>query len=83
MNDDLTLKVNGLNISGRESIRVSRSIERCPSDFEIGMTERYTGDLREVLLKPGDACQVKLGNDLVITGYIDRVTSIAAGHHSV
>ena len=84
MSDDLTLKVNSLNISGWDSIRVSRGIERCPSDFDILMTERYPGEAEALVVQPGDACQVMLGDDLVITGYIDRVIfSLSAGKHDI
>jgi len=70
--DDLSLVVGGLTISGWNSLRVTRGIERCPSDFEFTMTERYPGELSAAVITPGDACQVKLGNDVVVTGYVDR-----------
>jgi len=84
MNDDLTLLVESQEVSGWNSIRVTRGIERCPSDFDIEMTERYAGEISTLVVKPGDACQVKLGNDVVITGYIDKVTpSISENQHTI
>lgn len=84
MTEDLTLKVNGASLSGWQSIRVTRGIERCPSDFDIEMTERYPGDANAFVVQPGDACQVLLGYDLVITGYIDRLNpSIDRGAHTI
>lgn len=68
---DLSLVVAGLQLSGWEDIRVTRSIERFPSDFEISMTERFPGELKPFVVVPGDSCQVKLGDDLVLTGYVD------------
>ena len=72
MEDHLSLVVGQTKISGWKSVQVSRGIERLPSDFEVELTERYPGDIDAVVVKPGDACQVFLGSDLVITGYIDR-----------
>ena len=84
MDDDLTLLLNTQSVSGWNSVRVTRGIERCPSDFDIEMTERYAGEMSTLVVKPGDACQVKLGSDLVITGYVDKVTpSISAGQHTI
>ncbi len=71
---DLFLTAGGRTISGWKSIRVTRGIERCPNDFDISMTEHYPpGDSEDVVVQPGDACQVRLGDDLVITGYVNRV----------
>ncbi|MDE1901525.1 MAG: hypothetical protein KGI37_07775 [Alphaproteobacteria bacterium] len=83
MIDDLILKVAGQQISGWTEIRVTRGIERLPSDFEIGLTEAYPGTTQATVL-PGDACQVLIGGNLVITGYVDRYApSIAPGQHRV
>jgi prophage tail gpP-like protein len=84
MSDDLTLTVGGHLYSGWTEIRVTRGIERCPSDFEVEMTELYPDEASAFVIQPGDACEVKLGNDLVITGYVDRlVPSYDKGSHSI
>jgi prophage tail gpP-like protein len=84
MTDDLTLLVGGLKMSGWTSIRVTRGIERCPSDFEVTMTELYPEESDAFVVQPGDFCQVMLGEDLVITGYVDRVSpGIDAHSHSI
>ncbi|MEX3691889.1 phage baseplate assembly protein [Paraburkholderia sp. BR14263] len=84
MNDDLYLTLNGQIASGWTDIRVTRGVERCPSDFEIGLTETYPGEVDEVVVQPGDACQVQLGDDLVITGYVDRyVPSFDSQQHQI
>ncbi|HXI23743.1 MAG TPA: hypothetical protein VNG71_07700 [Pyrinomonadaceae bacterium] len=89
MQDDLTLiagrSVDSLRaFSGWTNIRVSRSIERMPSDFEIEMTELTPGEADQLTVEPGDICEVRLGEDIVTTGYIDRVIPhYAAGEHSI
>jgi len=82
--DDLTLIVGNRAISGWQGIRVTRGIERLPSDFEIEMTELYPGEANAFVVQPGDSCQVKIGDDLVITGYIDRYSpSLSSRRHSI
>ncbi|MDE3022266.1 MAG: hypothetical protein KGI54_10435 [Pseudomonadota bacterium] len=71
-------------ISGWTEIRVTRGIERVPSDFEIGLTELFPGEASEVVVQPGDPCRVMIGEDLVLTGYIDRfIPSYSAGQHTI
>jgi prophage tail gpP-like protein len=82
--DDLTLTIGGQAVSGWTDIRITRGIERCPSDFSIGLTELYPGQLAQVVIQPGLPCTVSLGSDLVITGYVDRFTpSFSADRHSI
>lgn len=71
--EELILTVGGRELSGWTEVRVTRGIERCPSDFQIGMTERFPGEPDSFVVQPGDPCTVKLGDDLVLTGYVDRV----------
>jgi prophage tail gpP-like protein len=82
--DDLTLVAGGRAVSGWTGVRVTRGIERCPSDFQVGLTERYPGEAADVVVRPGDACEVRLGDDLVITGYIDAfVPAIDGRSHQI
>lgn len=84
MADELTLVIGGRQLTGWSSIRVSRGIEHCPSDFELSLTEQYPGEADAFVVQPGDACSVLLGSDLVLTGYVDRVHyAISAGQHVV
>ncbi|HZR87898.1 MAG TPA: hypothetical protein VFB02_13900 [Bradyrhizobium sp.] len=68
---DLVLTVNAKAISGWTEMRVTRGIERCPSDFEVALTERYPGQAQPAVINPGDSCTVTIGGDLVLTGYVD------------
>lgn len=72
MDDDLYLSVGGQTIGGWTDIRVTRGIERCPSDFDLGLTEAFPGEIDEVVVQPGDEFQMQIGSDLVITGYLDH-----------
>ncbi len=70
--DDLTLVVNGQEYAGWTDVRVTRGVERMPSDFEVSVTDKYPGQISTVDIAPQMACQVYIGQDLAITGYIDR-----------
>ncbi|HET6606749.1 MAG TPA: hypothetical protein VFG62_08785 [Rhodopila sp.] len=71
-------------LTGWTKIRVTRGIERCPSDFEIEATERNPLDPAVLQVFPGDQAQVMLGSDVVLTGYIDRVIpSMAPDEHTI
>lgn len=69
--EELSLVINGKRISGWDSVRVTRGIERLPNDFEISLMDYYPATDEKQLFKPGDPCEVFLGQDRVITGYID------------
>jgi prophage tail gpP-like protein len=73
MLDDLTLEVGGRALSGWTGVRVTRGIERMPSDFSIELTELHPDDVDSFTVQTGEFCVVKLGKDPVVTGYIDRV----------
>ncbi|TCK36731.1 prophage tail gpP-like protein [Paraburkholderia sp. BL8N3] len=64
---------NARKITGWTNVRVTRGVERCPSDFEIEFTEPYP-EATNVIVQPGDECKVYLGSDLVLTGFVDRYT---------
>jgi prophage tail gpP-like protein len=80
----LILIVGGQALSGWQSVRVTRGLDRCPSDFDISLTESYPGQASQVLVNPGQSCVVKIGADTVLTGYIDRyMPSFSAQGHEV
>ncbi len=82
--NQVTLLINGKMWSGWTAVRIGRGIERFPSDFEVALTERYPGEAGVLMAEPGQSCVLKIGNDLVITGAIDRHTpGIAPGSHEV
>lgn len=84
MTDELVLKVGNRLIHGWDSVRVTRGIERLPSDFDLSLMDYYPGSGEEQLVRKGEPCQVTLGGDLVITGYIDRWNpSISKSRHEV
>jgi prophage tail gpP-like protein len=82
--DEVTLIVASRRISGWTDVRVTRGIERCPNDFDIGLTDLYPDALSQLVVQPGDPCKLLIGNDPVITGYIDRMEiGLSADQHAI
>jgi prophage tail gpP-like protein len=66
------LLVNGSEYGGWKSVRISAGIERQARDFELEVTDRWPGQAEiPRRIQPGDPCQVFIGDDLVMTGYVD------------
>ena len=66
------LVVNGQEYGGWKSVRIEAGIERQCRSFDLEVTDRWPGqtDIPRRIV-PGDACQVFIGADLVLTGYVD------------
>ena len=72
--DIVTLTVNGKDYAGFKSIRIEAGVERAARSFEVSVTDRWPGSAEQVRrIKPGDAVVVKIGNDVVCTGFVDAV----------
>lgn len=74
---------NARTITGWENIRLTRGIERCPSDFDLVMSEPYSS-VTDVMIQAGDYIEIYLGDDHVFTGFVDRLNpSYNASEHTV
>jgi prophage tail gpP-like protein len=71
MNDIVKLTVNGLDYSGWKSVRIEAGLERIARSFELSVTDRWPGSDQVRRIVPGDLCEVRIGDDLVCTGYVD------------
>lgn len=68
---ELTLLVDGRRLSGWQEVRLTRGAERIPGDFTLRLTEQFPGE-QPFVARAGSPCQVLIGGDLVLTGYVDR-----------
>lgn len=66
--NELTILVGGSAITGWEEIEVALRLEGFPNSFDIAMSSPGAA----AIAKAGDPCTVLLGDDVVITGYIDQ-----------
>ena len=66
------LLVGGQEYGGWKSVRIEAGIERQARSFDLDVTDRWPGQTSiPRRIQPGDACQVYIGDDLVMTGYVD------------
>lgn len=66
----VTLSVNGLDYRGWKKASISAGIERQSRDFTLGVTWRWPGQDVEIPVRQGDFCEVRIGEDLVLTGWV-------------
>lgn len=75
MSDNVTLRVNGREWGGWTSIRIGSGIERLARDFSVEITRQWPGGDGVASLQPrvknGDKVEVLIGDDLVVTGWIE------------
>ena len=79
--NQVRLVVGGQEFGGWKKIRIEAGIERQARSFELEVTDRWPGPTSAATadtappvwrrIRPFDACQVLIGNDLVLTGYVD------------
>lgn len=81
--DQVTLTVGNVEWTGWQRINITRAMDQVPAAFDLVLTERYP-NTPDIAINPGDPCTVKLGGDLVLTGYVDRYNaSIDVRQHTV
>ncbi|MBI0533259.1 phage baseplate assembly protein [Sphingomonas sp. TX0522] len=72
MTEELYLTARGRRISGWTEIEVTLRADGFPGEFDIAMSWKDPVTKGAVIAAAGDPCQVYLGSDLVISGYIDQ-----------
>ena len=72
-NHELTLIVGGKKFGGWLDVRVTRGIERAAGDFEIKCSQRWPGQDERFEIPEGSTCEIRIGDDKVLTGYVDVV----------
>jgi prophage tail gpP-like protein len=71
--NQVRIVVGGVSKTGWQRVIIIRGIEVMPSRFTIALTDRFAGDSAQTDINAGDECKVYIGNDLVVTGRVDRV----------
>ncbi|MFP7605636.1 phage baseplate assembly protein [Serratia quinivorans] len=75
MNNTVTLRVSGREWGGWTTVKIAAGIERLARDFNVQITRQWPGESGSVPLAPrvkkGDAVEVLIGDDLVISGWVE------------
>lgn len=85
----VTLKVGSRLYEGWKSVRITAGVERAARDFEISISDKWweakpQPRLAGWKIDEGAACQVLIGGQLVLTGWIDTTaSSMSAEDHTI
>lgn len=75
MSDDeqVVLQIGSVRHAGWQEVRIRLSLEQIADEFELTLTERWSesGEVRP--LSPDAACTLAIGDERVLTGYLDEV----------
>lgn len=84
VSDLLTLRVAGKVFSGWKSVQVRLGIEQVAGAYELGITERWPDQPDGWDIPPGESCEILVGDNTVISGYVDTVSvSYDATSHDI
>lgn len=70
MDNRVTLTVDGIEYGGWKSVEITADLERQFRTFKLEITWQWPGQTVDQRIKAGDSCEVKIGKDLVLTGYV-------------
>lgn len=70
MSDEVELRVESGRLEGWRSIEITRSIETIANGFVLEMSERAPDDPLSRPINRGDACEVWIGDDRILAGYV-------------
>ncbi|MFG6462255.1 phage baseplate assembly protein [Roseateles sp. DXS20W] len=65
----------GRSHAGWESVSITRSIEHAAGGFSLVVSERWPGVEAPRQVRAGDACELTVGGQTVITGFVDEAES--------
>lgn len=66
----VSLTVDGLDYGGWKNVEISAGLERQARDFNLGITWKWPGQPIAIPIRQGSKCQVRIGGDLVLTGWV-------------
>ena len=82
--DQPTLTISGITCSGWTSLSVRRRIDHISTLFNIALSQQAGSPQFPSQIQPFSPCVLKLGNDVVLTGYIDEFsTELSGTSHTV
>jgi len=85
MPDDVVqLLVDGRIYGGWTSAGVTRAMDAASGTFNLSVTDRWSANSQPWRIVPGNECEIRIGSDTVITGYVDLVRpGFSATDHSI
>jgi len=75
--DKINLFINGKIYDGWKSAEVKRSLKAASGAFSLSVTDRWSAQSEPWIIAPGDKAELKIADDLILTGYVDTVSADA------
>lgn len=72
--NNVRLVVGSTEHGGWKKVEISAGLDRAARDFSLDVTDKWPGEKAVGMarrIKPGDLCKVFIGNDRVLTGFVD------------
>ena len=73
MPDDITLRIDGVDWTYWTSVQVSRQMDAIAGTFSLSLADKWVNGAQALPLAAGMPCQILIGGDQVMDGYIDQV----------
>jgi prophage tail gpP-like protein len=80
MSDEVKLYVGGQEYAGWKDVSLTRSLTAVSGKFKVSATDSWDKSNSSWTLAPGLSCVVKIGDDTVMTGYIDQLDTNVSGN---
>jgi prophage tail gpP-like protein len=68
----LVLRIGGVNWGGWKSVEIARQMDAISSEFKLGLADRWQHGAEALPLAVGMPCEVLIGGEAVIDGYLDK-----------
>lgn len=70
LDNSVLLTVDGLEYGGWKSVEITADLERQFRTFKLDITWQWPGQTVDRPIRPGAPCEVRIGRDLVLSGYV-------------
>jgi len=82
MSDEISIRIAGKIFTGWKTASITRGIDAMVGHFSLSLSERWPGDPDQWGIEAGDACSLFIGEDKVMTGWVDTAEySLDAERH--
>lgn len=84
INDPITLRINGVDWTFWKSVEITRQMDAVAGSFSIDLADRWLDGAQTLPIAAGMECEVLIGGEPVIKGYIDKSSpSFSAREHGI
>lgn len=82
--DPIVLRIEGVDWSYWKSVEISLQMDAIAGAFSIALADKWESGKQALPIAAGMECEVLIGSDPVIKGYIDKVShSLSASDHAI